>query len=398
MDQDQQLKELFRKYLENRCTPAQAEQVFQWLEADEHSSVQRQLINELMNSQYGRKDVDDTELNQVLERNADSIMQKIGEIEVFTVSPRKIAWWRLSAAVMAVIFSGTLAYLWFSFKDTHEQRPVAVQKKLHNSDIQPGRNKAVLILDSGKEVVLDEVKNGDVTQQGNSRIVKVDGRLAYHQEGNLGLVVYNTIATPRGGQYQVVLADGSKVWLNAASSLRYPTSFPGKERVVELTGEGYFEVAKNAEQPFHVKVNNMDVQVLGTHFNIMAYHDERNVKTTLLEGSVKINTGNNTALLEPGQQARLQNASLTIAGNVDVEEVVAWKNGYFQFERNANLQQVMRQIARWYDVEITYEGNIPVRSFGGKISRDSNLSEVLKVLQLSKIDFTIEGRKLIVKP
>lgn len=272
----------------------------------------------------------------------------------------------------------------------------------------PGTNKAILTLADGKQIVLDEAKNGNLADQGNTKVIKLNGQIAYNEfamavpNGKNAAVAYNTVTTPRGGQYQLILADGSRVWLNAESSLRFPTSFQGKERRVELAGEGYFEIAKDATKPFIVKINTTseekdEVEVLGTHFNIMAYNDEGIVKTTLLEGSVKINRNNKIAMLKPGQQAKLQNQSIKVVEDVDTDEAIAWKNGYFQFT-SANLQQVMRQIARWYDVDISYEGKIPERKFGGKISRDNNASEVLKVLELSKVKFRIENRKIIVTP
>jgi ferric-dicitrate binding protein FerR (iron transport regulator) len=194
-----------------------------------------------------------------------------------------------------------------------------------------------------------------------------------------------------------VLADGTKVWLNAASSLRFPAAFAGKERIVELNGEGYFEVAKNASMPFHVRVHDMDVQVLGTHFNINAYTDETAMRTTLLEGSVQVSQGEQTQLLTPGQQAAAsQNGQIQLADGVDVEEVMAWKNGMFQFQ-GADLETILRQAARWYDIDVEYKQRISDR-FSGQISKNVNLSQLLKILELTgKVHFEIEGRKIIVK-
>jgi ferric-dicitrate binding protein FerR (iron transport regulator) len=195
-----------------------------------------------------------------------------------------------------------------------------------------------------------------------------------------------------------MLSDGSKVWLNAASSLRFPASFAGKERKVELLGEAYFEVAKNAAMPFKVKVNGMEVEVLGTHFNINSYENESTVRTTLLEGSVKINNNNSSSLLKPGQQAQVNKAGeIKIINNVDVEEAIAWKEGKFQFDR-ADIHDIMRQLARWYDVDVEYKGSVSSH-FGGTISRDVNLSQVLNMLHLTgEVKFQIEDRKVIVMP
>jgi ferric-dicitrate binding protein FerR (iron transport regulator) len=211
-------------------------------------------------------------------------------------------------------------------------------------------------------------------------------------------VLYNTISTPRGGQYELMLSDGSKVWLNAASSLRFSASFVGKERKVELLGEAYFEVAKNAAMPFKVKVHGMEVEVLGTHFNINSYDNESMIRTTLLEGSVKINKNNSSSLLKPGQQAQMNKAGeIKIINNVDVEEAIAWKEGKFQFDK-ADIHDIMRQLARWYDVDVEYKGTVSSH-FGGTISRDVNLSQVLNMLHLTgEVNFQIQDKKVLVMP
>lgn len=265
----------------------------------------------------------------------------------------------------------------------------------------PGGNKAVLTLADGSQITLDTTENGAIAHQGNVQVIKLDsGQLAYNaaREKAEGEIRYNTLATPRGGQFRIILPDGSKVWLNAASSLRFPTAFTGKEREVQLTGEAYFEIAQNPGQPFKVAVKGMMVQVLGTDFNIMAYDDEMNIQTTLLEGAVKVNKGTQTVQLKPGQQAELNTTGrMSVSDDVDVEGVIAWKNGYFHFS-HASLEGVMRQVGRWYDAEITYEGNVPDREFGGKIARGSDIKDVLKILELSNVHFRIEGKKIVVTP
>ncbi|WP_341835316.1 FecR domain-containing protein [Chitinophaga pollutisoli] len=265
--------------------------------------------------------------------------------------------------------------------------------------VVPGGNKAVLYLAGGQTITLDTAGNGAIASQGNVQVIKLDsGQLAYQGGGQAGEVTYNTLATPRGGQFRIILPDGSSVWLNAASTLRFPTAFTGGERVVELKGEAYFEIAKNAKMPFRVKVREMSVQVLGTHFNVMAYDDESSIRTTLLEGAVKVNQGAHTLEMRPGQQVSAHPAgNMSIQDGVDVEEVVAWKNGYFHFNHES-LQGVMRQIGRWYDAEISYEGEIPDREFGGKIARGSSVKDVLKILELSNVRYRIEGKKIIVTP
>jgi transmembrane sensor len=266
-------------------------------------------------------------------------------------------------------------------------------------EIPPGGNKAILTLANGSSIVLGDVKNGALAQQGNTTIVKADGKLSYEtaQEQN-GSMLFNTIVTPRGGQYQVVLPDGSEVWLNAASSLRFPTAFTGKDRRVEITGEAYFEIAKDAARPFFVKVGNSEVQVLGTHFDIMAYAEESTLKTTLIEGSVRFVNGGNASILTPGQQSRLnKDGGISIAGNIDAGEVLAWKNGLFHFE-NAGIEDVMRQLSRWYDVDVSYSNKKEGNYFYADIPRTTNLSDALKALSLTgKVHFEIQGKKIIVE-
>lgn len=402
MNNHQNFEKLFKKYLENQCTQEEAETALSWLGDGEYGQDHKELINRLFAGDHQISKPLTKTLQQRLQKNFENTLQKIEERE-HSGKLKKLPWLRYAAAVLFVII-GSGTYLLLQHKTSAKDTAIASYKELPKQikkDLPPGSNKALLTLADGSTIVLDDAKNGTLTKQGNTKILKLNGKLAYDPENTEDHeILYNTISTPRGGQYQIELPDGSQVWLNAVSSVHFPTSFAGKERRVEITGEAYFEVAKNAAMPFKVIVappagDGYEIEVLGTHFNIMAYSDEAAVKTTLLEGSVKINHDNKTTLLKPGQQARLQDKSIKIINDVDVEEVVAWKNGYFNFAA-ASLQQVMRQIARWYDVDISYEGKIPERRFGGKISRDNNASEVLKVLELSKVKFRIENNKIIV--
>jgi ferric-dicitrate binding protein FerR (iron transport regulator) len=302
-------------------------------------------------------------------------------------------WFAVAAAFALLASAGWIFYLSSSRKAPAE--PIAAAPVV----ITPGGNKATLTLSNGSAILLDSAQNGDLALQGNINIRKVDGQVVYkngQEKETSSSLAYNTLTTPKGGQYQLVLSDGTKVWMNAASSLRYPAAFTGADRTVELNGEAYFEVAKNPSKPFRVLLNGMDVQVLGTHFNVMAYENESAIKTTLLEGSVRVNSDAQHAQLSPGQQVQHKpNTDFKVVNDVDVEEVVAWKNGYFQFNRDG-LDVVMRQIERWYDVEVAYVGKISERQFGGKISRSSNIEDVLKILRLSNVSFRIEGKKIIV--
>jgi len=303
-------------------------------------------------------------------------------------------WW--AAAVVLLVFATTAFFL-----GRRSKTELANNTKLQKvqTAIVAGNNKAVLTLADGSQIVLDTASNGAVTKQAGVTIIKLDGKLDYKKGGTeQGEVFYNTVSTPRGGQYQVILADGTKVWLNAASSLRFPTAFAGEERVVELTGEGYFEVAHNAAIPFHVKVGDMDVQVLGTHFNVMAYSNEELVKTTLLEGKVKIKKASAITLLLPGQQAQVNSTGeMKVDKNADVQAAVAWKNGLFQL-KGADVKAIGRQIERWYDVEVDYDGNVQSAHLSGEVPRTLHLSEVIKVLEASGIAVKLTGRHMLVAP
>jgi hypothetical protein len=263
-------------------------------------------------------------------------------------------------------------------------------------DALPGGEKAILTLANGERIVLDNAGNGALTQQGGIKVIKLNGQLSYKNSNGMVQMVYNTISTPKGGQYQLELADGSKVWLNAASSLRFPNVFIGNKREVELTGEGYFEVAKNNKQPFTVKFNNTSVNVVGTHFNIDTYKDEGEDKVTLLEGSVIVAKLKNTTMLKPGQQAKIGTASIGLNNSPDLESVMAWKNGSFHFDKTP-LKHILLQAARWYNIEIEFGGKASTRVFSGDISRNVNLSQLLKILELSNVQFQFDGKQLVVK-
>ena len=302
----------------------------------------------------------------------------------------------LAAAAIFLLFG--LSY-WFLTGYTGQKEKSIVKNKIEDQVI-PGGNKAILTLADGSTLLLDSAHNGALATQGSVTVIKLDdGQLSYKGAGNKGQIVYNTISTPKGGQYQLVLADGTKVWLNAASSLRFPTAFVEKERKVELSGEGYFEVAKDASKPFHVKVGNMNVNVLGTHFNINGYADEDNIETTLLEGQVTVNSQETVTVLTPGQQAQLHKASGKVKKlqHVNMGEIMAWKEGHFLF-KGVSIESILRQASRWYDVDIVYQGKID-ETFSGGISRSENISELLKILAATdKIEFKINGRQIIVKP
>ena len=270
------------------------------------------------------------------------------------------------------------------------------------NDFVPGEDKAVLTLADGSVVILDDASNGNIALQGAVQIQKVnDGKLQYQAGGEELETVFNSVSTPKGGKFQLTLSDGTKVWLNSSSSLKFPVVFNGNERKVELHGEGYFEVAENKQKPFKVDVAGRgEVEVLGTHFNVNAYADEASLNTTLLEGSVKVRVGSSSkpSMLVPGQQARIfPNGELKTTSDINLEEVVAWKNGKFHFGESTDMETVMRQIGRWYDVDVEYSGNFSGKHLGGTISRDVNASKVFQMLELTGVaKFRIVGKKVLV--
>lgn len=300
---------------------------------------------------------------------------------------RRIPQWLRYAAMLA-LFVGIAGYFYW------EQRSPAVTMPL--ADVAPGTTKATLTLQDGSVIPLDSAGR-QTLQQGQSTVLQQGGQLQYDVKGKENVVVYNTLSTPRGGQFRLILPDGSKVWLNAASSIRYPTAFAGKERLVEVSGEAYFEIERNVQQPFVVSLQQDNrVEVLGTSFNVNAYTDEPAMQTTLLEGAVRVSNNSGSAVLSPGQQAVVAgNNSIRVIQAKNPAQAVAWKDGLFNFE-GASLDDVMRQLARWYDISVVYEKGIPDIGFGGKIGRDLTLTGVLNILERTGVHFRLEGKTLIV--
>lgn len=309
-------------------------------------------------------------------------------------------WWRrASVAASIVLLFSVGGYFMFHKR---QQPQLALQKEI-TQDVHPGGNKAILTLGNGQQVVLTDASNGTtIAQQGNTAINKTaDGQIAYSNSNNFQNVaakqLMNTITTPRGGQWFVILSDGTKVWLNAASSISYPVVFSGKERKVSITGEAYFEVVHNAAKPFRVQVGDMQVEDIGTAFNINAYTDEPSIKTTLVSGSAKILENKDARVLIPGQQAIVKsNTNVIQIVKVNTDDVIGWKNGQLYFE-NEDLKTIMRQVSRWYDVNIVYQGAIPGRTFIGGISRKSNISELIKILDYEDVHCTLNGKTITVR-
>jgi ferric-dicitrate binding protein FerR (iron transport regulator) len=303
------------------------------------------------------------------------------------------------AAAASILIGLSLSGYFFLHKQPAQQ---ISQNKVQ--DIAPGGNKAILTLSNGQKVSLTDAENGNIAQQSGTQIKKAqNGQVVYlanslsTKGANAKEVVYNTISTPRGGQWQLILPDGSRVWLNAASSITFPTAFTSNNRIVKITGEAYFEVVHNAAKPFRVTTKDQTIEDIGTHFNINAYDDEGSIRTTLVEGSVKVSNATGSATLTPGQQSIVQNDNKIVVTQADLDEAIAWKNGLFHFDR-ADIQTIMREFARWYDVDVQYNGNIPRMAFNGNIDRNSNASVALQVLSVAGVNFKIEGKKIIVQP
>jgi len=385
--QKREFQQLIDKYLNGQAT---ADEVQLLMELFDNAQINNDWDVQTLGVKHELEDKMLQRLQSSVQQSSAKHQPKVFKLFAF----RNVA----AAAIGLMVISAGVYYMRHTAKDAALAKNETVVKQ----DADPGKNEAVLTLDNGEKVVLDSARIGTLAKKGSISIKKTkDGQLVYQVEDDKasavnGPVAYNTISTPRGGQYQVILPDGSMVWLNAASSLKFPTTFPGNQRHVELTGEAYFEVAKNPSKPFTVNVNALNVKVLGTHFNINAYEDEDNIKTTLLEGLVQLTSGNNHNLLKPDEQAIVKGDNIQVV-KVDAERAAAWKNGFFDFNR-ASIRNIMKQLSRWYNIEVVYNGKISDDEFVGRIERNVKLSQVLHILELSHIHFKIEDKKITVSP
>jgi hypothetical protein len=299
--------------------------------------------------------------------------------------------WLSSAAILFFVIVGAFQFWKFT---SNQKSNYSLQLK-HN--IVPGSNKATLTLADGTIILLNDSLNGFHAKQQNVDLLIKNGEIVYQSLGQNEPTIYNTIITPNGGQYKLLLDDGTKVWLNAASSIKYPTTFSGNERIVALTGEGYFEIAHNVQKPFKVILPNIGkVEAMGTVFNINSYQDESILKTTLVEGKIKVDFGSKSQFLTPGQQSHFfKNGQLSIINNIEMDEVIAWKNGQFVFKQ-INVEGIMRQLSRWYDVDVFFDGKLSKETFSGIVNRNANLLEVLKIMEAGGVRFKIDGKKIYV--
>lgn len=334
--------------------------------------------------------------DQELENNREEILRRIMSD---LPGQRKINYRRLisiAALAILILYAGVL---FIKQRKPHQNQPPLAAEK-NNSNLLPGGNKATLILSNGNSINLNDTKNGALANEKGIVIHKnSNGRITYDQAGHNTLReanVFNTVVTPKGGQYQLVLSDGTKVWLNAASSLKYPVTFTGTKREIELSGEAYFEVAHDRHKPFRVISNGQTVEVLGTHFNVNAYPDEKLTRTTLLEGSVKVLAGETSSQIKPGEQVQLKDGNLAVS-QADIEEAIAWKKGFFYF-KDDDIQTVMRQLSRWYDVSVKYEGQIPTREFSGQMNKNITAAQLMHILSFEQIHYRIEDRTIVIMP
>ncbi|MEI3797493.1 MULTISPECIES: FecR family protein [unclassified Chitinophaga] len=399
MSTSERLTYLLEQVRLHRATTGEYRELLQLISEDDSGEIVRQLDAYHANwplEAAANTDYDRTYWQQAVKEilDADKLVQQPATLPARNrVYFLQRYWW--AAACIVVLATGAY-YL------SKQTPPPAVVATSPVKDIAPGGNRAVLTLSDGSQIPLDSAGNGVLAQQGNTRITKLsNGQLAYNGTGGAeDKILYNTMSTPMGGQYQLILPDGTGVWLNAASSISYPTAFTGNERSVTVTGEAYFEVVKNDKMPFHVKAGNTTIDVLGTHFNINAYKDEATINTTLVQGAVRVSVQQQQQMLKPGQQARVaaKGQSIQVLDHADLSEVLAWKAGFFSFN-DADLPTVMRQLSRWYNVEVTYEGNIPQRVFTGEIGRNLTLSQVLKGLTKTRIKYRIEnGNRIVIQP
>jgi transmembrane sensor len=383
-------QQLFNKYINNQCSPEEVEALMMYFHTDEQEELNRLILQEL---EQPDNDSNNRDYEPLLNSVYKDIQAKIHK----DVQVSRPLWYRIAAAASILLVLSAGGYFL-----VHKTTPAQIaQNQIH--DVKPGTNKATLTLSNGQKIVLTTTLSGKLAQQGNTNVIMTSGgEITYTQkeaaQTQIAEVAYNTLTTKRKEQFPLVLADGTKVWLNSSSSITYPVTFNGRERRVSITGEAYFEVVHNAAQPFRVAVSGQTVEDIGTEFNINAYDDEPVIKTTLINGSVKVSKNGKTAILKPGQQSTIHpiNNSI-IVSDADVEEATAWKNGLTLFN-DEDIQTIMRQVSRWYDVDVVYEGKIPNRHFEGGISRKSNLSSLLKILELNNIHFTVENHKIIIKP
>jgi ferric-dicitrate binding protein FerR (iron transport regulator) len=380
----EEFEQLLKQYRDDNLQEGELEKLYAYIQEGSYPEVIDQWLDETFhNPAYAvhTKDYDPAEVFALLETRLEK--------------KKRVFSWRTAAAAAAVI----LLFATILLQRRSKPVPGKAMAAMH-FDAPPGKTGAVLTLANGSQILLDSSRNGLLAQQGNSRLLKEEGQLNYHKDHIAGkaLPVYNVVTTPRGRQFKLVLADSTLVWLNAGSSIRFPTVFAGKERRVEVSGEAYFEVARAANMPFVVQLKRSEVLVLGTHFNVADYSDEDNIRTTLLEGAVKLRTAAQEMVLRPGQQARMERASGHLSTKaVDTDQTIAWTRDRLSFG-DTDFADLMRQISRWYDVDVVYTGKVPDIHIGGSLHRNVNLSIVLEFLGENGVHYNTSERTVTILP
>ncbi|MBS0029970.1 FecR family protein [Chitinophaga sp. 22321] len=378
------IQRLARKYIDGTATEAEINELFAWYDEVNAGDTESILVTG-----------DEAEFSAATWEGIQAQLALKKSLE-----PRRSRWWATAAAVAVLLLAGGLTAIYLN--GNRQAKTMATVTKRVSDIPAPSAARAVLTLANGKQILLDSAGNGLLASQADANIVKNDsGQIVYMAGGHDQQTQYNTLSIPAGSRAMaVVLADGSKVWLNAASSLTYPTSFSGKQRRVIIKGEGYFEVASNAAAPFVVARpdKGLEVQVLGTHFDVNTYDDEPDIRVTLVSGAVRVSGGasQQPVVISPGQQARITPSS-TVVKQVDAADVTAWKEGLFVFDAT-DIQMMMRQAARWYNVTVKYPHGVPQEQFTGSISTDASLSEFLKILDYSGVTATINDKTILINP
>lgn len=404
--QNRPLTEIFNRYLQNKCSPDELRELVRYFSTDSEAELRRLIKAELEAPDdpvpEERLRLISLEVLQQLKATLKQRQEAEPAFQPVRLNPVR-RWPRFAVAACLILLLGTGFYFFIQQKAVPAGTPEILTARQTPDTLAPAGNKATLILSTGHQINLDEARAGQLATDANATIRKsAAGQLEYETLGNssgpASETAYNTLTTPRGGKYDLTLSDGTRVSLNAASSIRYPSVFPEENRQVEITGEVYFEVVHDARKPFRVLVAGQLIEDLGTRFNVNAYKDEPSLTATLLEGSIRVSNKEHAALLKPGQQAVVQpGQQLRVSREADLDEVMAWHRGLFNFH-NADIQTVMRQLSRWYDVDISYEGAVPQRRFSGKIYRNISALKVADLLRYKEIHFRIEGRRIIVMP
>ncbi|HEY9258465.1 FecR family protein [Chitinophaga sp.] len=379
---------LARKYLDGEATESEIRLLHEWYDTVNAGDTETVVTAEEQTAGlFGQSTW--TALQQQLATDRDIAQPQTSRVHTFR--------WRMAAAVVLLLISAGGIYFGKTRTLPPRQQPVAAIV----TDLKaPANTRAMLTLANGQQIILDSAANGFLAMQANTRIVKNSaGQITYLSSGENASLQFNTLTVPTGSKaVSLVLSDGTKVWLNVASSITYPTTFLGKERKVQIKGEAYFEVASNPAMPFRVSKagSGTDILVLGTHFNVNAYDGEPDIKITLLEGAVKVSRQNQSATLRPGEQARVS-TTIDVVKEVAIDGVVAWKEGLFVFDKT-DIQSMMRQAERWYGITVQYPNGVPAEEFTGSLSRDVSLSEFLKILEYSEVTVKIKGNNVMINP